>query len=245
MYDTGLGEEIKDVILGKKEKTEERVEGLTDWSDRLVEKGMRRSGRALWREMKQGARSPFVSATNDGSLVLKAFLDSFAKSGKPKKIHLAGHSTGGILMAHLWNALDRLDPGHKLGTVSLMAPAATVDDYRALFRPLLAKARNMTIYNLSAELEKDDKVAFVYRKSLLYLVSNAFEEHDVMPILGMQIFNKGLTGVDIVYSEKNGKRSASTSHGGFDNDPATMNDILRRVLGKAPTVPFTETNLDY
>jgi esterase/lipase superfamily enzyme len=197
--------------------------------------------------MKQGARSPFVADTNDGSLVLKAFLDAFASTGKPKKIHLAGHSTGGILMAHLWNALSRLDANLKLGTVSLMAPAATVDDYKTLFRPLLPKARNMTIYNLNDELERKDQVAFVYRKSLLYLVSNAFEEGDPDPmeILGMQKFNKGLTDVNIVYSEKNGKRTASTSHGGFDNDPATMNDILKRVLGTPPAVPFTEKSLHY
>ncbi len=245
MYDTGLGEEIKDIIVGKKAKTEERVEGFTDLTDRFVENRMRRIGRTLWREMKQGARSPFVASTNDGSLVLKAFLDAFAASGKPKKIHLAGHSTGGILMAHLWNALSRLDPNLRLGTVSLLAPAATIDDYKAMFRPLLPKARNMTIYNLPDELELKDQVAFVYRKSLLYLVSNAFEESDTMPILGMQKFNGRITDADFVYSEKKGKRSASNSHGGFDNDPATMNDVLKRVLGKPPAVPFTDKNLDY
>jgi hypothetical protein len=245
MYDTGLGEEIKDIILGKKEQTEERMGAISDKTDRFVEKRMRRVGRALWREMKQGALSPFVSATNDGALALKAFLDAFAQSGKPKKVHLAGHSTGGILMAHLWNALSGLNAGLKLGTVSLLAPAATIDDFKKLFRPLLPKARDMTIYNLSDELELKDTVAFIYRKSLLYLVSNSFEESDQMPILGMQKFNKGITDVDIVYSEHDGKRSASASHGGFDNDPATMNDILKRVLGKAPTLPFTKKSLDY
>lgn len=245
MYDTGLGEEIKDIVVGKKQQADERVEGLFDRTDQFIENRMRRIGRTLWREMKRGARSPFVADTNDGTLALKAFLDAFAGSGKPKKIHLAGHSTGGILMAHLWNALNRLDAGLKLGTVSLLAPAATVDDFRTLFRPLLPKARNMTVYNLSGELELRDKVAVVYRKSLLYLVSNAFEERDGMPILGMQIFNKGVTEVDFVYSEKKGRRSGSSSHGGFDNDPATMNDVLKRMLGKAPAVPFTEKNLDY
>jgi hypothetical protein len=245
MYDTGLCEEIKDIIVGKKEQADERVEGLVERTDAFIENRMRRVGRTLWREMKQGARSPFAGNADDGSLVLKAFLDAFAESGKPKKIHLAGHSTGGILMAHLWNALRRLDANLKVGAVSLLAPAATVADFRTLFRPLLPAARNMTIYNLTNELELKDSVAFVYRKSLLYLVSNAFEESEQMPILGMQIFNKGLAGVDFVYSEKKGKRSATDSHGGFDNDPATMNDVLKRVLGKAPAVAFTEKNLDY
>jgi pimeloyl-ACP methyl ester carboxylesterase len=248
MYDTGLGEELKDVLFGKKRETEKRMEGITDWSDRFIENRMRRTGRALWREMKQGARSPFAAEDSDGSLVLKAFLDAFADGDAPKKIHLAGHSTGGILMAWLWTRLNALDSSLKLGTVSLLAPAATVDDYKTLYRPLLPKARNMTVYNLSADLEKDDQVAAIYRKSLLYLVSRAFEEEDETPILGMQIYNKRLNDVDFVYSlgdpAKN-KRSASTAHGGFDNDLATMNDLLRRVLGKSPTVPFTKASLDY
>lgn len=248
MYDTGLGEELKDVILGKKDRTEERMEGITDWSDRFIENRMRRTGRALWREMKQGAASPFADADSDGSRVLQAFLEAFAASGKPKKIHLVGHSTGGILMAHLWTRLNALDATLKLGTISLLAPAATVADYKTLYRPLLPMLRNMTIYNLSDQLEKDDQTAFIYRKSLLYLVSRAFEEAQDMPILGMQIFNKGLNDVDFVYSEGDpalNKRSESTAHGGFDNDPATMNDILRRVLGKLPAVPFTKQSLDY
>jgi hypothetical protein len=41
------------------------------------------------------------------------------------------------------------------------------------------------------------------------------------------------------------KESNSESHGGFDNDPLTMNTVLRRVLGKKPTLPFTSDSLKY
>ena len=37
-----------------------------------------------------------------------------------------------------------------------------------------------------------------------------------------------------VYADGRNPRSASTSHGGFDNDPNTMNDILTTILGKKP-----------
>jgi hypothetical protein len=248
MYDTGLGEELKDVLLGKRQAAAERMEGITDWSDRFLENVTRRPGRALWREMKQGAQSPFAGTRSDGSKALKAFVGAMAKSGKPKTIHLVGHSTGGILMAHLWTALNREDSSLKLGSVSLLAPAATIEDFDELYRPLLNKADNMTVYNLSDTLEQNDQVAFVYRKSLLYLVSRAFEEKKEEPLLGLQIHGKDVKGVDLIFSQgdpaKN-KRSASRTHGGFDNDPATMNDVLRRVLGKAPKVPFTADSLEY
>jgi hypothetical protein len=42
-----------------------------------------------------------------------------------------------------------------------------------------------------------------------------------------------------------GSRTRSTSHGGFDNDIHTMNDILQRVLGKKPERPFTKDDLKY
>jgi hypothetical protein len=50
MYDTGLLEELKDVILGKRAEAQERAGGLTDWTDRFIEHATRRLGRALWRE---------------------------------------------------------------------------------------------------------------------------------------------------------------------------------------------------
>ncbi len=38
----------------------------------------------------------------------------------------------------------------------------------------------------------------------------------------------------------------SETHGGFDNDPATMNDVLKGVLGTdKPSRPFTEEDLKY
>jgi hypothetical protein len=90
----------------------------------------------------------------------------------------------------------------------------------------------------------------VYRKSLLYLVSRAFEDNTIAPILGMQKYNNDLSlgnlPVNFVYSKGvSSGRSASKSHGGFDNDPATMNDVLKRILGKKPERPFTKRDLDY
>jgi len=59
---------------------------------------------------------------------------------------------------------------------------------------------------------------------------------------------KNLSRLSIHYSKGNvpGARvTASESHGGFDNDPLTMNHVLRRVLGKKPNREFTADGLKY
>jgi hypothetical protein len=261
MYDTGLLEELKDVIVGKRADAEERAGGLTDWTDRLIEQATRRPGRALWREMKADAARAFADRKSPGTQTLATFLAAFADSSAvPKKIHLVGHSTGGILHAHLIQALAAQKTKLRIASVSLLAPAATVDLFKKAYLPSLGAGSfgvdAMHVYNLTDEVEQEDNVGAVYRKSLLYLVSRAFEEK-VDPsesLLGMQRYSKDLEKLRpghlfFHYSDGRGNargRTASTSHGGFDNDPATMNDVLKTVLGKSSVPhPFTPESLRY
>ncbi len=122
MYDTGLLEELKDIILGKRAETKQRVGGFSDWSDWVLEKLTRRAGRAIWRKMKSDAALGFDESTNAGWLALKSFLDALKKSDAvPKKIHLVGHSTGAILLAHALRALSRMRLKTRIASVSLLA----------------------------------------------------------------------------------------------------------------------------
>lgn len=59
MCDTGLLEELEDVIIGRRQQADARAAGITDWIDTIIEKSFRVPGRALWREMKAGAELPF------------------------------------------------------------------------------------------------------------------------------------------------------------------------------------------
>lgn len=261
MYDTGLLEEIKDVVLGKKDDVEERAGGFTDFTDKLIEHSTRPAGRAIWREMKRGAQTPFA-ANRAGTQTIQAFLDAFAQPGAtPKKIHLVGHSTGAILLASLLEALASLENSPRVQNCMLMAPACTHTVFNQVYRPMLNERDGskfgigrMVIYNMNERLELDDTVTPLYRKSLLYLVSNAFEEEKGDRILGMQLFRRYLGRLPksptfrIIESDgesTNSTKTASKTHGGFDNDVDTMNDVLKSVLRTAPMRPFDKKDLKY
>ncbi|GAB6145897.1 C1 family peptidase [Desulfocicer niacini] len=256
MYDTGLVEEFKDAVCRAHDNPrmqgwlESLKEDISDVSDKVIEDLVRKPVLPLWEEMKNDARRPFVinedGTDSDGLFVMKAFAEALEGTGI--KIHLAGHSTGAILIGHLLDALDTFDKPDLVASCSLMAPACTLDFYDDHYTKRVGAVKEnsvrlpkMTIYNLTEQLEKDDNVVYVYRKSLLCLVSRALERQLDKPILGMQLYSKELppsSALDIIYS--NGKKgvSKSTSHGGFDNDAGTMNAIMKCILGKNPRKPF-------
>ena len=142
------------------------------------------------------------------------------------------------------------------------------DLFRETLLPAIKAKRcpHPSLYVLSDVGELDDDV-WAYGKSLLYLVSNAFEGRRETPILGMQRFLAGpprmRRSVDAGCGRcsHEGRRPAlagrrrrggpagavsrSETHGGFDNDPDTLNSVLRRILGKAPTRPFTTRDLQF
>ncbi len=261
MYDTGLLEEIKDIVFGKKKAVEERAAGFADFTDKMIEKSTRRPGRALWREMKLGATDSFMD-NRAGIQTVQAFLDAFAREGAThKQIHIVGHSTGAILLAALLKALGKLENAPRIHTCSLLAPACTHEIFNDIYRPLLKQRDSkkfgigrLTMYNLNKNLELDDTVTSLYRKSLLYLVSNAFEENLGARILGMMEFRNLLGTLPkapvfrTLVSDgvsTNDSRTASKTHGGFDNDVDTMNDVLHSVLRKTPERAFTRKDLKY
>lgn len=263
MYDTGLAEEIKDTVRRAFKLAEQRSEGfleglrekVTEVTDTLIEDAIRKPVTAIWDEMKRGARCPFV-VNGDGRHTINTFANALAYEGK--KIHLVGHSTGAILLGHLLEAVDDLNVADLVSSCSLMAPACTVDFYHQHFYPRLGRTAQdgrvvtlpkLGVYCLSDELERDDSVAFAYRKSLLYLVSRALERERNKPLLGMQRDHKKVktgAGLKIIISKgANSGRSSSRSHGGFDNDVNTMNDIMKRILApNEPPHPFTKDEME-
>lgn len=261
MYDTGLAEEVKDTVRRALHLAEQRSEGfldvitekITDVTDKLIEDAVRKPVTAIWNEMKRDARIPFENG-GDGLHTIRTFADELV--GDSKQIHLIGHSTGAVLLGHLLDALDGLQAPELVSSCSLMAPACTVDFYHRHYRPRLGKTTGngkvvrlpkLALYCLSDRLELDDNVVYAYRKSLLYLVSRALERGRNKPVLGMERdHNKVKKGPGLkVIISKGGETGSSTSesHGGFDNDANTLNDIMKGILARKPPHPFTKTEL--
>ena len=254
MYDTGLMEELKDIIVDKSGESEDRTGGFSDFTDKIVEGLIGRIGGTIWDEMKEGAEQAFATA-GAGTQTLEVIAE--ALTGMNIEVHVVGHSLGSIFMGHLLSRIAQTPQWpFDVRTLTLLAPACRADFYADHYRPRIApgaadagEVASFALYCLNDERERDDTVTPAYRKSLLYLVSNAFETPKKTPLLGMQVFtgDADLVVADQVVYAGTGDTAVTDSktHGGFDNDPATMNTILRRVLGGEPTHPFTTESLEY
>jgi hypothetical protein len=127
-------------------------------------------------------------------------------------------------------------------------------DFQDLMKGPGRAIREFALYTLNDSAERDDHCARIYNKSLLYLVSNAFEEeyHPLKwgwpgaPILGMEKHIKAYKEIRELFNNKTAtwilspnsqtttlKASKSTSHGGFDDDKPTVKGTLARILGSS------------
>jgi len=266
MYDTGLAEAVKDAVRRARGQSDERAQGffdsigeaIADLTDTLIEDIVRKPVTAIWDEMKRDARLPFVKVDEATGAPVGAGLHTIAEfaaaiAGSGKKLHLAGHSNGSVLLGHLLDAIDTTGTPDLVSSCSLLAPACTVSFYKQRFFPRLGGAADgvarlpaLDVYCLNDELERGDNVALAYRKSLLYLISRALERQKNIPLLGMAKYHDKVDsgpGLTVRISNGAGGVTASRTHGGFDNDAATMNSVMTRILGAAPPQPFTPAEL--
>ena len=247
VWESGFKTTLEDVVRGKAGKR-----GFTDLTDLAVEAAARvLGGRKFWDDMKldsAGACLPSVDGGDPGgAFVLAGALREFmAANAGAIELHIGGHSAGSIYHSHfvprLFEGDDRVD---SVKTVTFLAPAVRVDTFEATLLPLAeaGKIENLSIFTMDENHEKRDNTAGVYRKSLLYLVSRAFEAEKGAEILGVEEHLRG-SGRTMAYlgdrSERlvlgpvtRGPRSSTqaTSHGDFDNDEQTMMSLARRVVG--------------
>jgi hypothetical protein len=247
-------------ILGeavKKRKPEGLLDNITDFmldrlDDTLEPLARIIGGKSQWDEMKENA---LLATTNNngGARLVAAEIKKLITSQKVDEIHVVGHSAGSIFMAPLVNTITAFAP---IQTLTLWAPACTMALFKQHYLPLLTganrKIKSFALYTLTDRAERDDHCAHIYHKSLLYLVSQAFEDAfqtlnpkwPGVPLLGMEKFvgqdsdlQKLLKSkvAEWVLSPNNTSQprwaAGSSSHGGFDDDKATVTGTLVRILG--------------
>lgn len=257
VWETGLKETLKDIFDGLVPGRAARG----PISDAVIEQ-LARHGREVWGQMKRSAET--ASASGGARLVAELAGRTWKALDGDIEYHALGHSAGSILHAHFLPLLVSQRPAGvppvAVRTLHFLAPAITIDLFRSRLTPLVGSGKpitSLTMYTMTDELERADKSMKPYGKSLLYLVSGAFEEAVPTPILGMQVRLKndldmirfwGLAGTqkvaDVVFSKTSGgsprARSESATHGGFDNDVATMTSVVRRVLDADDGLPVVD-----
>jgi hypothetical protein len=270
VWETGFFEVFLQRYLGAR--------GLLDWP---IEKAAALIGKPAWSLIKQSASEAFKReigpdrAPGGGYQVLQKLGELLsADPGIGLELHALGHSAGSIFITEMLKRwMDEPAPEiaapkplkrPEFTSVQFLAPALRTDRFTQEFRgrdgkpngPWLttdgsSRIKRFAVFTMDEERERDDNVAWAYRKSLLYLVCRGCEDRRP-PLLGLQESIRGdaslsdqggffdpkhrAFGIEMIWSSRSGSSdgralSDAVAHGDFDNEPLTMNSVLRRVLG--------------
>lgn len=221
-------------------------------------------GNLIWGEMKENALGATCDSQGGARIAIKYLAELLSKDPSVE-LHVAGHSAGAIFHAPLIQLLTEQGKitsgplkgkkgyGLKVSSCTLWAPACTTELFKKTYMPAIQNGGigRFALFTLTDKAEQDDHCASIYHKSLLYLVSNAFEEKPRIPlfrdgkaILGMEKFIRndqdiikhiGTKKFQWVLSPNNANtgspdHSTAKSHGDFDDDKATLHATLARIL---------------
>ena len=213
------------------------------WSDR-VEGIVRRVGRSVWQDMKdKGRLITYNTAGRGGGMQLMALL---APQRATIRLHLVGHSAGAIVHAYLADWL--VSQGWSIASASFLAPAATVDLFDTRIAPHLQSGRlgRYAQFHLQDALERSEggsmRLLLGYRRSLLYLISNALEEEPRVPVLGMErFFNEEVVPQNLPNFQyrvaPSSPATGGTQHGNIDDDAKTQASVVAHILGRPIAAP--------
>ncbi len=224
------------------------------------------TGRQFWQEYKQRG-SLAVRNAESGMRALLKHVARLLRRENGVELHAVAHSLGASFLAPTVPLLaggaggrTRRAPGALdavLESCTLWAPALTLADFRAVYLPAIEGGgiRRFALYTLNDEAERLDNVALLYRKSLLYLISNAFEERfripllrpDGEPLLGMEKFILQDPELYAMLTDgradwvlaPNGfyvgslRAARAQGHAAFDGDEATLLSTIARIRGVA------------
>ncbi len=246
MWETGLWSTLKnrleDKIKGLPKPTAGFVDQLKRWWNQRLERLLAPGGTMIWGEMKQNADS-ITSHDKGGGMILYNYArKSTLFSKTPVRLHLIGHSAGSIVHSHVVGRLAAA--GWRFESINFMAPAVRMDLFEQQVLPRIqdGTVKHFRTFHLNDTAEQKDPTVrplLGYSRSLLYLVSESFESGVRTPLLGMEKYfdeHIGKFKLGNVHAWATPTpASASTTHGGFDDDAATMHSIVSLI--KTNTLP--------
>ena len=238
MWETGLIKTLTNMIEDVFEEAPVRTAGIQRWWDERLERSLAAPGTRIWREMKENGEALSGSKQSGGVLLYTYATQSPAFKPKRDRLHLIGHSAGAIVHCHLADTLAQ--KGWTFASANMMAPAATVELFERKMLPLVKEktVRHYTQWHLSDTLELKDttcRAILGYGRSLLYLVSHSFEGGSLTPIIGMQKYYESVSApANMEAWAAVSHATNSTTHGGFDNDPTTMQSVIKSIRKTQP-----------
>jgi hypothetical protein len=214
------------------------------------------TGKAVWDEIKNNALA--ATRSPSGGAKLTARLVARLVERHDISVHVVGHSAGSIFHAPLVTELARL--GVAIESCTLWAPACTLSAFKEHYLPLIngKDIERFALFTLSEKAELDDHCANIYHKSLLYLVSHAFEAKPRIPafrkgepLLGLEHCVRADADLQALFKTPHAehvigpnnmalgspKACGARHHGDFDDDAATVQATLRRIIGGTAALP--------
>jgi hypothetical protein len=228
--DEGLLDKAKDFMLDRLDDTLEPLARML-------------GGKVMWDEMKENAARASSSQKGAAKLATE-LIAGLASIGTIDEVHLVGHSAGSIFLAPV--AKKFAAAGIPVSSLSLWAPACTMELFEEIYRPLIegGQIKAFDLYTLDDGTEQDDHCANIYHKSLLHLVSAAFEKRPRIPLVrenGTAILGLARDVERDIrpqfwaprsrewYVAPAASEADARHHGDFDNDAATLRTTLGRI----------------
>jgi hypothetical protein len=224
------------------------------------------SGKLLWDDLK--SKGVLATKNSDGAgRIFLRHLVHFLTENPDFELHVVAHSVGSLFLAPLIQLMagpidqplqfgpmkGRSGQGLTIRSCTLWAPAVTVDEFAETYLPptLAGGIERLAIYTLTDQTEREDNVAHIYHKSLLYLASNALGQRPCIPMLcpngdpmvGMEkdllnnptmleLFSQGKADWVIAPNglpPHSPDASGARSHIGFEKERATVMSTLSRM----------------
>lgn len=200
-----------------------------------------------WREMKRRIHDAFGSIdgrANPGAAIVAA-VQRVRDTHRDARVSLIGHSLGGIWIEEYLACAKEAGDALHVDTVALLAPANSLTSFHRVHAwqgTIWTRALLMGLTDAEERDEIDELsplLGALYPRTLLYLISNALEDHPAFSVLGMEKFleDPKASGVYDLFQQVswvpgtvNGQTIEQYSHGGFSTNPQVLAWLADRLV---------------